>query len=145
MTTPLITWIIHLSFIHFYTVIQGVYSFLYCQNPYSHMKHLFTKIRSNIAIWQYIAIHSNAIRNMALTHIVSPLVCMCVYVFVYVYVLCVCVHVRVYVCVYLCIVCMSYVCVCVFVCVHTYIHTIYTQTYTYTHTIQHTHIHGIMD
>ena len=38
------------------------------------MKYLFTKIQSNIAIWQYIAIHSNAIRNMALTHIVSPLV-----------------------------------------------------------------------
>ena len=27
----------------------------------------------NIAIWQYIAIHSNAIRNTALTRIVSPL------------------------------------------------------------------------
>ena len=50
-----------------------VYSFLYCQKPYSHMKYLFTKIQSNIAIWQYIAICSNTIRNMALTRIVSPL------------------------------------------------------------------------
>ena len=73
MTEPLETWIIHLSFFTLYTVIQGVHSFLYCQNPYSHMKCLYTKIQSNIAIWQYIAIHSNAIRNMALTHIVSPL------------------------------------------------------------------------
>ena len=32
------------------------------------------KIQSNIAIWQYIAIHSNAIRNTALTRIVSPLI-----------------------------------------------------------------------
>ena len=39
------------------------------------MKCLFTKIQSNIAIWQYIAICSNTIRNMALTHIVSPLIC----------------------------------------------------------------------
>ena len=39
------------------------------------MKCLFTKIQSNIAIWQYIAIHSNAIRNTALIHIVSPLEC----------------------------------------------------------------------
>ena len=38
------------------------------------MKRLFTKIQSNIAIWQYIAIHSNTVRNMALTRIVSPLV-----------------------------------------------------------------------
>ena len=38
------------------------------------MKCLFTKIQSNIAIWQYIAIHSNAICNMASTHIVSPLI-----------------------------------------------------------------------
>ena len=73
MTGPLETWITHLSFLCFCTVIQGVYSFLYCQNPYFHMKCLFTKIQSNIAIWQYIAIHSNAIRNMASTHIVSPL------------------------------------------------------------------------
>ena len=34
----------------------------------------FYQIQSNIAIWQYIAIHSNAIRNMALTGIVSTLV-----------------------------------------------------------------------
>ena len=59
--------------LQFLIVIQGVYSFLYCQNPYSHMKCLFTKIQSNIAIWQYIAIHSNAIRNTALIRIVSPL------------------------------------------------------------------------
>ena len=71
MTGPLETWITHLSFLCFYT---GIYSFLYCQNPYFHMKCLFTKIQSNIAIWQYIAIHSNAICNMASTHIVSPLV-----------------------------------------------------------------------
>ena len=38
------------------------------------MKCLFTKIQSNIAKWQYIAIHSNTICNMALTHIVSPLI-----------------------------------------------------------------------
>ena len=56
----------------FYMVIQGVYSLLYCQNPYFHIECLFTKIQSNIAIWQYIAIHSNTIRNTALTHIVSP-------------------------------------------------------------------------
>ena len=74
MTGSLETWIIHLSFLCFYTVIQGVYSVLYCQNPYSHVKCLFTKIQSNIAIWQYIAIHSNTIRNTALTRIVSPLV-----------------------------------------------------------------------
>ena len=73
MTGPLETWIIHLSFLCFYPVTQGVYSFLYCQNPYSNMKCHFTKIQSNIAIWQYIAIHSNTIRNPALTHIVSPL------------------------------------------------------------------------
>ena len=30
---------------------------------------------SNIAIWQYIAIHSKAICNMVLTHIVASLVC----------------------------------------------------------------------
>ena len=71
--TSIETWVIHLSFLRFYTVIQGRYSFLYCQNPYSHMKCLFTKIQSNIAIWQYIAIYSNTIRNMALTRIVSPL------------------------------------------------------------------------
>ena len=46
------------------------YTLIYCQ---THMKCLFTKIQSNIAIWQYIAIHSNTIRNMALTYIVSPL------------------------------------------------------------------------
>ena len=63
-----------LEFLCFYTVIQGAYCFLYCQNPYSHRKCLFTKIQSNIVIWQYIAIHSNTIRNMALTHIVSPLI-----------------------------------------------------------------------
>ena len=74
MTGPLETWIIHLRFLCFYIVIQGVYSLLYCQNPYSHIKCLLTKIQSNIAIWQYIAIHSNTIRNMALTHIVSPLI-----------------------------------------------------------------------
>ena len=34
----------------------------------------FSKILSNIAIWQYIAIHSNTICNTALTCIVSPLV-----------------------------------------------------------------------
>ena len=43
MTGPLETWIIHFSFLCFYTVIQGVYSFLYCQNPYSHMKCLLPK------------------------------------------------------------------------------------------------------
>ena len=48
MTGPLETWVIHLSFLRFYSVIQGRYSFVYCQNP------LFTKIQSNIAIWQYI-------------------------------------------------------------------------------------------
>ena len=74
MTEPLETWIIHLRFLCFYTVIQGTYSSFYCQNPYSHMKCLFTKIQSNIAIWQYIAICSNTIRNMALNRIVSPLI-----------------------------------------------------------------------
>ena len=39
-----------LEFLYFYIAIQGVYSSLYCQNPYSHMKYLFTKIQSNIAI-----------------------------------------------------------------------------------------------
>ena len=73
MTGPLVTWIIHLSFLYFYIVIQGIYSFLYCQNPYFHAKCHFTKIQSNIAIWQYIAIYSNTICNMALTRIVSPL------------------------------------------------------------------------
>ena len=58
----------------FYTVIQVVYSSLYCQNPYSHIKCLFTRIQSNITIWQYIAICSNTICNMALNRIVSPLV-----------------------------------------------------------------------
>ena len=72
MTGPLVTWIVHLSFL------QGVYSFLYCRNPYSHMKCLFTKVQSNIAIWQYIAIHSNTVRNIALTCIVLPLVTVCV-------------------------------------------------------------------
>ena len=33
---------------------------------------------SNIAIRQYIAIHSKAIYNTVLTHIVASLVCMCV-------------------------------------------------------------------
>ena len=37
------------------------------------MKCHVTKIQSNIAIWQYIAIHANTIYNMALTRIVSPL------------------------------------------------------------------------
>ena len=55
-----------------YGYIQGVYSLL--PNPYSHMKCLFIKIQSNIAIWQYIAIHSNTIRNTTLIHIVSPLI-----------------------------------------------------------------------
>lgn len=67
------TWIIHLSFSYFYVVIQGAYSLLYCQNPYSHMKWPFTKIQSNIETWQCIVIHSNTIRNTALTCIVSPL------------------------------------------------------------------------
>ena len=56
----------------------------------------FTKIQSNIAIWQYIAIPSNTICNKPLTHIVSPLVCM------YVCMLYVCMYVCMYVCVYLC-------------------------------------------
>ena len=86
------TWIIHFSFSYFYTVIQGVYSFLYCQNPYSHVKCLFTKIQSNIAIWQYIAIHSNTIRNTALTHIVSPLIhthtyIYIIYIYIYIYII----------------------------------------------------------
>ena len=73
MTGPLKTWIIHLSFSCFYMVIQGVYYLLYCQNPYSHIKCIFTKIQSNIAIWQYIAIYLNTICNMTFTHIVSSL------------------------------------------------------------------------
>ena len=52
-----------LQLLYFYIVIQGIYSFLYCLNPYFHAKCHFTKIQSNIAIWQYIAIHSNTIRN----------------------------------------------------------------------------------
>ena len=48
--------------------------FTQVKNPFSHMDCLFTKIQSNIAIWQYIAICSNTICNMALTRIVSPLV-----------------------------------------------------------------------
>ena len=104
MTGPLETWIIHLSFLRFYTIIQGVYSFLYCQNPYSHMKCLFTKIQSNIAIWQYIAIYSNAIRSMALTrYCFTPNTCV-LYVPSYVP------HVYVYqftgMCAYVCCVCM---------------------------------------
>ena len=91
------TWIIHFSFLYFYMVTQGIYSLLYCQNPYSHMKCLFTKIQSNIAI------HSNIIRNIAFTRIVSPLVCVCVCV-------CVCLCVFVSVCVY--------VCVCLYVCAY---------------------------
>ena len=83
MTGPLETWIIHLSFLHFYTILQGIYSLLYCQIPYSHVKCLFTKIQSNIAIWQYIAIHSNTICNTALTHIVSPLIDTDTYINVY--------------------------------------------------------------
>ena len=67
MTGPLKTWIIHFSFSCFYMVMQSVYCLLYCQNPYSDMKCLFTKIQSNIAI------HLNTIRNTALTRIVSPL------------------------------------------------------------------------
>ena len=64
-----------LMLLYSYTrVIQGVYSLLYYQNPYAHMKCLFTKIQSNIAIWQYIAIHSNTICSTALTCIVSPLI-----------------------------------------------------------------------
>ena len=51
----------------------GCIYFLYCQNPYSHMKCLFTKIQSNIAIRQYIPIHSNTISNIALIRIVSAL------------------------------------------------------------------------
>ena len=37
-------------------------------------KMSFSNIQSIIAIWQYIVIHSDIIRNTALTHIVSPLV-----------------------------------------------------------------------
>ena len=37
---------------------------------------------SNIAIWQYIAIHSKAICNTVLTHIVASLVCMCACMYV---------------------------------------------------------------
>ena len=74
MTGPLKTWNIHFSFSLFYMVTQGINSLLCCQNPYSHMKCLFTKIQSNITIWQYIAIHSNTIHNTALTRIVLPLV-----------------------------------------------------------------------
>ena len=36
----------------------------------------FTKIQSNITIWQYIVIHSNTICSTALTCIVSPLAAM---------------------------------------------------------------------
>ena len=78
ITGPLETWIMHLNFLHFYTVFWGVYSFLYCQNPYSHM-NVFTKIQSNIAIWQYIVIHSNTIRNMALTRPLLAIYCMKLY------------------------------------------------------------------
>ena len=42
--------ITHLSFLRFYTVIQGLYSFLHCQNPYSHIECPVTKIQSNIAL-----------------------------------------------------------------------------------------------
>ena len=72
------------------------------------MKCLFTKIQSNIAIWQYIAIHSNTIIlcNMAFTRIVSPLVCMCVYTYVCIHMcgvdVCMLAHVYDYVCEYVC-------------------------------------------
>ena len=69
MTGPLETWIIH--FISYY--LYGLYRVYILKNPYSHIDCPFTKIQSNIAIWQYIAIRSNTIRNMALTRIVSPL------------------------------------------------------------------------
>ena len=68
------TSIIHLSFLHFYTVIQGVAIFFsLLPKPMFLYKRSFSKIQSNIAIWQYIAIHSNTICNIAFTCIVSPL------------------------------------------------------------------------
>ena len=48
----------------------GCIFFTLLPNTYS---CLFTKIQSNVAIWQYIAMHSNTIHNTALTRIVSPL------------------------------------------------------------------------
>ena len=73
MTGPLQTWIILLSFYAFDSYTGRIFFSLYCQNPHSLMIYRFTKIQSNIAIWQYNAIHSNTIHNMALTHIVSLL------------------------------------------------------------------------
>ena len=50
-----------------------VYILYFTAEPIFPYKMSFTKIRSNIAIWKYIAIYSNTIRNTALTRIVSPL------------------------------------------------------------------------
>ena len=70
MTRPLETWIIHLSFLHFYTVIQSVYCCVYYHNPYFHTKCLFTKIQSK---YYKVAIYCNTLKHNTL--IVSSLDC----------------------------------------------------------------------
>ena len=59
-----------LSFLCFYTVIQGVYSFLKPIFPYE--MPFLKKFQSNVAIWQFIVIHSNTIHNMASTILFHP-------------------------------------------------------------------------
>ena len=55
-------------------VIQGVYILYVTAKTHIPIWNVFIKMQSNIAIWQYIAIHSNTIFNTALTRIVSPLI-----------------------------------------------------------------------
>ena len=53
----------------------GCISFTLLPKPILSYEMSFTKIQSNILIWQYIAMHSNIICNTELTRIVSPLMC----------------------------------------------------------------------
>ena len=60
------TWIIHFSFSSFFMVIQGVYSLLYCQNSYSHMKNpikycnnygnILEYTQTQYAIWHWLVL-----------------------------------------------------------------------------------------
>ena len=58
--------------VQFLTILDG-YSFLLLLKNHISMWNVLVPKSSHIAILQYIAIHSNAIHNTALTHSVSPL------------------------------------------------------------------------
>ena len=74
------------------------YNFTFLLASFKEMICSFISLTTYCNIWQYIAIHSKAICNMALTHIVTSLMCICTHItHTYVCVCacgCVCVHMH---------------------------------------------------